>query len=124
MVGKKLIQESSNKELLLWLLRLRQRFCITGFSMFPLLKPGEEVLVDTRAYRHFLPEIGDLVVAEHPHRHDLRIIKSVAFVDEKGDCFLVGENREESSDSRSFGFVSSQQIIGRVTSRFPEGVNL
>lgn len=87
--------------------------------MFPLLKPGEEILVDTRAYRHRLPEIGELVVAKHPHRQDLRIIKRVAFVDENGDCFLVGENREQSSDSRSFGFVSSQRIIGRVTSRFP-----
>ena len=119
MVGKRLIQESSNKELLLWLLRLRQRFCVTGISMFPLLKPGEEILVDTRAYRHFLPEVGDLVVAKHPHRHGLKIIKWVAFVDENGECFLVGENKEESSDSRSFGFVSSQQIIGRVTSKFP-----
>ena len=120
MVGKKLIQESNKKELLLWLLRWRQRFCVTGFSMFPVLKPGEEVLVDTRAYRHFLPEIGDLVVAKHPHRQDLRIIKWVALVDEKGNCFLLGENKEESSDSRSFGFVSLQQIIGRVTSKLPE----
>ena len=59
--------------------------------MFPILKPGEEVLVDTRAYCHCLPEIGDMVVAEHPHRQDLRIIKWVSFVDEKGDCFLVGD---------------------------------
>ncbi|MGK7918651.1 MAG: nickel-type superoxide dismutase maturation protease [Trichodesmium sp.] len=120
MVGKKLIEVSNNKELLLWLLRLRQRFCVTGFSMFPLLKPGDEVLVDTKAYRHCLPEIGDLVVAEHPHHLELKIIKRVAFVDQHGDCFLVGENREESSDSRSFGFVNLQQIIGRVTSKFPE----
>lgn len=120
MVGKKLIQTIGNKELLLWLLRFRQRFCVIGFSMFPILKPGEEVLVDTKAYRHSLPEMGDMVVAEHPHRQDLRIIKWVAFVDEKGNCFLLGENREQSSDSRSFGFVSSQKIIGRVTSKFPE----
>nr|WP_293108122.1 nickel-type superoxide dismutase maturation protease [Okeania sp. SIO2F4] len=118
-----MIQTSGNRELLLWLLRLRQRFCVTGLSMFPLLKPGEEVLVDMRAYRHCLPEIGDLIVAEHPHRQDLKIIKLVAFVDEKGDCFLMGENQEESSDSRSFGFVSSQQIIGRVTSKFPLIIN-
>ena len=119
LVGKKLIQTSDNKELLLWLLRLRQRFCVTGVSMFPLLKPGEDILVDIKAYRHCLPKIDDLVVAKHPHRPDLKIIKRVAFVDKNGDCFLVGENREESSDSRSFGFVSSQQIIGRVTSKFP-----
>ena len=115
-----MIEVSKNKELLLWLFRLRQRFCVTGFSMFPLLKPGEEVLVDTRAYRHCLPEIDDLVVAEHPHHFGLKIIKRVAFVEENGDCFLLGENREESSDSRSFGFVSSQRIIGRVTSKLSE----
>jgi len=119
MVVKKLIQESTNKELLLWFLKLRQRFCVTGFSMFPVLKPGEEILVDTRAYRHFLPEIGDLVMAKHPYRQDLKIIKWVAFVGEKGNYFLLGENKEESSDSRSFGCVSLQQIIGRVTSKFP-----
>ncbi len=88
--------------------------------MFPLLKPGEEILVDTRAYHHRLPQIGDLVVAKHPDRQDLKLVKRVAFVNENGDCFLVGENRAESSDSRSFGFVSSQQIVGRVTSKFPE----
>lgn len=86
--------------------------------MFPLLKPGDDILIDIKAYRRCLPEIGDLVVAEHPHCQNLKIIKRVAFVDENGDCFLVGENKEESSDSRSFGFVSSQKIIGRVTSKF------
>ncbi len=119
MVGTKLIPTSSNKELVLWLLRLRQRFCVTGASMYPLLKAGEEVLVDTRAYRHCLPKIGDLVIARHPHNHNLRIIKRVAFVDDNGDCFLLGENKKESSDSRSFGSVNFQKIIGKVTSKFP-----
>lgn len=119
MVGKQLIPISSNQELLLWLLRLRQRFRVTGSSMFPLLKAGEEVLVNTRAYHHCFPEIGDLVVAYHPYHPDLRIIKRVALVDDKGDCFLLGENKSESSDSRSFGSVSVQQIIGKVTSKFP-----
>ena len=119
MVGTRLIQTIDNKELLLWLLRLRQRFCVTGFSMFPILKPGDEVLVDTKAYHHFAPEIGDMVVAEHPHRQELKIIKWVAFVDEKGDCFLVGENKEESTDSRSFGLVNRKRIIGKVKSKFP-----
>ena len=119
MVGTRLIQTIDNKELLLWLLRLRQRFCVTGFSMFPILKPGDEVLVDTKAYHHCAPEIGDMVVAEHPHRQELKIIKWVAFVDEKGDCFLVGENKEESTDSRSFGLVNRKRIIGKVKSKFP-----
>ncbi len=87
--------------------------------MFPLLKEGEEVLVDTKAYYHSWPEIGDLVIAWHPQKENLRIIKRVVRVDEKGNCFLMGENSLESNDSRSFGLVSSQQIIGKVTSKFP-----
>lgn len=108
-----------NQELFLWLLRLRQRFCVTGASMSPLLKAGEEVLVDTRAYSRRLPEIGDLVIAIHPHRQDLRIIKRVVLVDNNGNCFLLGENKVESSDSRYFGLIELRHIIGKVTSKFP-----
>ena len=114
-----MLSTSNYQELLLWLLRLRQRFCVTGNSMFPLLKAGEEVLVDTKAYHLCLPEIGDLVIAWHPQKENLRIIKRVVKVDEKGNCFLMGENSLESSDSRSFGLVSLQQVIGKVTSKFP-----
>ena len=119
MVGSNLLSTNNYKELLLWLLRLRQRFCVTGNSMFPVLKAGEEVLVDTKAYHRCLPEMGDLVIAWHPQKENLRIIKRVLKVDEKGNCFLMGENSLESSDSRSFGLISSQQIIGKVTSKFP-----
>ena len=114
-----MLSTSTYQELLLWLLRLRQRFCVTGNSMFPVLKAGEEVLVDTKAYHRCLPEMGDLVIAWHPQKENLRIIKRVLKVDEKGNCFLMGENSLESNDSRSFGLVSSQRIIGKVTSKFP-----
>ncbi|YAI81558.1 MAG: nickel-type superoxide dismutase maturation protease [cyanobacterium endosymbiont of Rhopalodia sterrenbergii] len=114
-----LILTSTNQELLLWLLRFRQRFCVTGASMSPLLKAGEEVLVDTRSYRRRLPEIGDLVVARHPHRQNLKIIKRVVLVDPNGSCFLLGENTVESNDSRHFGIIPLHYIIGKVTSKFP-----
>ena len=110
---------SNYKELFLWLWRFRQRFRVTGNSMFPLLKAGEEVLVDTKAYHRCLPKIGDLVIAWHPQQYNLRIVKRVVRVDENGKCFLMGENSLESSDSRSFGWVSLQHIIGKVTSKFP-----
>ncbi|MGB7520209.1 MAG: nickel-type superoxide dismutase maturation protease [Spirulinaceae cyanobacterium] len=113
------LRESSTKELLLWLLRKRWRLRVTGVSMLPLLQPGEEILVDTRAYKNELPKLGDLVVAKHPHLANLRLIKRVSKVFEDGSCFLKGDNALASTDSRSFGLVDSQQILGRVTSRFP-----
>ena len=51
--------------------------------MFPLLKAGDDILVDTKAYHHSFPEIGNLVIAWHPQKENLRIIKRVVKVDEK-----------------------------------------
>lgn len=100
-------------EFLLWLLRRRQRFRISGNSMQPLLKPGDEVLIAPGA----TPVPGDIVVARHPFRRDVRLIKRVQAV--VGDRYvLTGDNPAESTDSRTFGPVAAEQIIGRVTSRF------
>lgn len=113
------LPESSYRELLLWLLRKRQRFKVVGISMTPVLKPGEQVLVDPHAYLNSLPEINDVVVAIHPSESNLQIIKRVALVKDDGSCFLQGDNSWESTDSRSFGLIASKQIIGKVTSRMP-----
>ena len=106
------------RELLLWVLRRRWRFRVTGDSMSPALVPGQEVLADPRAYRARLPVPGDIIVVRHPYRTDLRLIKRVSHVDEDGLCFLEGDNPTESTDSRSFGSVGEENILGRVTSRF------
>jgi len=86
--------------------------------MIPVLKPGDEVLVDPRAYRRALPRPGDIVVARHPYRTDAHVVKRVSSVSENGECALRGDNASESTDSRSFGHVSAGHILGRVTGRF------
>lgn len=86
--------------------------------MLPILKPGEEVLVDTRAYRRATPRPGDIVVAQHPFQRDLQLVKRVNARLEDGRFCLGGDNPAESTDSRSFGPVAREQILGRVTSRF------
>lgn len=85
--------------------------------MLPLLKPGEEILIDPRAYKRLFPRVNDIVVAKHPYA-DFRLVKRVVAVLEDGSCFLRGDNLLESTDSRSFGAVKLEQILGRVTSRF------
>lgn len=112
------LQDINYWELLLWLLRKRKRFRVTGLSMTPLLQPGEEILVDFHAYHQSFPQVGDLVIAAHPYYSDLRIIKRVVSVAEDGYCFLQGDNLAQSTDSRSFGMVSIEKICGRVTGRF------
>lgn len=109
-------------DVLLWLLGRRQRLQVVGYSMAPLLMPGEEVLVNPHAYRCCFPQAGDLVVARHPHRPQLRLIKSVVYgvgFQGGGGYFLAGLNPEASTDSRSFGLVPQVHLLAQVVCRFP-----
>lgn len=106
------------KEILLWFFGRRRRFRVTGESMFPLLKPGDEVLLDPGAYRHCPPRPGDIVVARHPYQTNLRLIKRVAAVLPNGDCDLRSDNPDGATDSRTLGAIPAGKIMGRVTGKF------
>ncbi len=116
-----MLEECSLREWLLWLLSFRKRFRVTGSSMAPLLQAGDEVLVDLRAYRRQPPRVGDVVLVQHPYRPDLRMVKRVTTMVGDDHYQVQGDNPSESTDSRSFGALSAQHILGRVTSRFRRG---
>jgi len=113
------LRHSQPRDVLLWLLGRRRRLRVAGRSMVPLLQPGEEVLIAPRAYRHSLPQSGDIVVARHPHTPDLLLIKQVARVDSEIGCILLGCNPAESTDSRQFGPVPPAALVGQVVCRLP-----
>jgi nickel-type superoxide dismutase maturation protease len=112
------LPESGPRELLLWLLRLRKRVAVTGRSMIPNFQPGDEILVDLRAYRQEPPQAGDIVLAFRPDRTDVTMIKRVASVAHDGRLILLGDNPAASTDSRSFGPVPPANILGKATSKF------
>ena len=100
--------------LILWLLKGRQRFRIQGNSMLPLLQPNDEILVDFNSYKSLTPSIGDIVIVKHPHKLDLLMIKRITCINEKGEFFVQGDNLLASTDSRTFGFISANLIMGKV----------
>tara|TARA_B100000900_G_scaffold243302_1_gene206850 strand:+ start:1329 stop:1589 length:261 start_codon:yes stop_codon:yes gene_type:complete len=77
--------------------------------MSPALKNGDEVTFES--YRKQNIKIGDILVVNHPYSLDKKIVKRVSKV--KGDSlyFLEGDNSYESSDSRTFGYISTESII-------------
>ena len=81
--------------------------------MNPTLKDGEVVLVDRKAKI----EVGDIVVAKHPVEQNIEIVKRVERINERGHYFLVGDNLEDSNDSRHFGAVTREYIKGKVVGR-------
>ena len=110
-------------EWVLWLLRRRLRVRITGESMLPTVLPDDIVLVDTKAYTTLMPKVGDIVLVRHPYQKDLTIIKRVAEITKEERLVLHSDNSKVGSDSRQFGAITIQRVIGRVTCRsaFKEG---
>jgi nickel-type superoxide dismutase maturation protease len=82
--------------------------------MNPTLKDGEVVLVDREPATI---EIGDIVVAKHPIAQTGEVVKRVARINERGHYFLIGDNPDDSEDSRHFGAVTREYIKGKVVAR-------
>ena len=91
----------------------RHKYICEGKSMNPTLRDGETVLVDRAAKI----EVGDIVVARHPIEQQSEIVKRIERITERGHYFLVGDNLEDSNDSRHFGAVTREYIKGKVVAR-------
>lgn len=82
--------------------------------MLPAYRGGDEVLVDAGAYDDLPPRPGDVVLAVHPFQAGVRIVKRVQRITPEGRIVLVGDNPSESTDSRSFGALRPDQILGKL----------
>jgi len=99
-------------ERLLYFAGRRMAFLVEGDSMSPALNDGDTVLVRPLADI----KVGDIVLADHPYRSSVTILKRVARIAD-GRVTLAGDNEAASTDSRTFGPVSIKSIIGRVECR-------
>ncbi|MBI3109537.1 S26 family signal peptidase [Candidatus Daviesbacteria bacterium] len=74
--------------------------------MLPTLKEGQEVLT----FNWSRPKKGDVVVIKHD---DKEMVKRIQKID--GNLrYVMGDNRQESTDSRHFGSINKSQIVGKV----------
>ena len=97
---------------------LREIFRIEGDSMHPTLKEGDLVLINP----HAALAIGDIVVARHPFKKSINIIKRIAEILPGERYILLSDNLDESSDSRSFGAIAAKDILGKAEAKIkPEG---
>jgi nickel-type superoxide dismutase maturation protease len=112
------LPETTYREIILLLLRKRKRLRVVGESMLPLLKPGDEILLDPFAYRKSSPQINDIIVTQHPLQPNLAVVKRINGINDGDRYFVTGDNQEASTDSRHWGTIESSDIIGKVTSQF------
>lgn len=81
--------------------------------MRPALSDGDVVLTDPRS----LTTVGDIVLARHPFKKSVKMLKRISAIDEGGRYLLAGDNPGDSTDSRSFGTVANHDILGKVVAR-------
>lgn len=88
-------------------------FIVKEQSMEPSCREGDFVLVSKMSYLFSRPKIGQLVVLKDPGDSSCLVLKRITAV--KGSLLWVqGDNKEKSTDSRHFGWVSQSNIVGRV----------
>ncbi|MFV2117751.1 nickel-type superoxide dismutase maturation protease [Streptomyces sp. Act-28] len=87
---------------------------VTGPSMVPTLHHGDRLLVHYGAP----PCPGAVVVLRHPLQQDLLIVKRL--VERRdGGWWVLGDNQAaEAVDSRAFGTVPAELVLGRVRARY------
>lgn len=119
-------------------------FRVESVSMLPALVPNDVVIVNILKRGDELPLKDDIVVVPNPEYHERLLIKRVyavpgddvtfvetqSFVDEQtrlpkvirqaktlndiDGYFVVGDNLNHSTDSRHFGVIPPDQILGKV----------
>lgn len=79
--------------------------------MEPLIKNGEKILVSEIPYLFKKPQLNDVVVVKV--ENNLILVKRIIKIS-NGKHFVLGDNKKDSKDSRSFGNLSRKQILGKM----------
>jgi len=96
-------------------------FKIEDRSMEPTLKPGDYAIVNKLAYIFSKPSKDDIIVFKHPKEKNKFIIKRIYLATTNDEYFVVGDNKDYSSDSRHFGAIKKNLIVGKLFMHIKKG---
>jgi len=80
---------------------------VVGISMGPKLRPGQLIMA-TPLFRHLHP--GQVIIFRKNNREQIKRIEEV----QDGRVFVIGDNLENSTDSRDFGWLKRDEVVARV----------
>jgi nickel-type superoxide dismutase maturation protease len=87
---------------------------LQGESMWPTFRSGDVLFFDSIAPPEAL-SVGVVVLAQHPLKADVLMVKRVHQIQENGAVFLVGDQPDPTAteDSHNFGPVSREMVLAK-----------
>ena len=83
--------------------------------MLPTLKAKEIVFFKKYIKNKSLLKVGQIIIFYHPI-NNIKLIKRINYVN--NNCIeVLGDNLKSSDDSRQFGLINNEKVIGIVTSK-------
>ena len=104
-----------------------QRVKISGESMLPTLRPGQSVLFIKATPKHEAAKfgrrnkwLGKIVLIARINQFGAKDFYQVKRITEikDGKFFVTGDNATASTDSREFGWLNANEIIGKLLIKF------
>ena len=89
------------------------RFRIEDRSMEPTLKSGDYIIASKLAYVFGRPSKGDVIVFKDPKEKSRFLVKRISKVI-NNKYFVAGDNKKYSQDSRHFGAIDRNLIVGKL----------
>ena len=89
---------------------------LLGDSMWPTFCDGDSLTFEVEIDPcEVVP--GDVVLASHPFKLDVKMVKRVRSINDEGRFFLVGDHPDPTSsdDSHNIGHLDTTAILGRWT---------
>ena len=103
------------------------RVVVQGTSMEPTFHPNDWLLVRYRfsGSKQLTLRIGDVVVIEREQQPGILYIKRIAKIESDGsgqESYFVESDNKSGTDSRTWGYLSKGELIGKVITRIKSGV--
>lgn len=89
---------------------------VIGFSMYPTLKNGQ-LCLGRRVFRKSKCKVGGVYVFRPPYNSDEKYVVKRLVEAKDGKYYFLGDNPEDSFDSRYYGYVDCTNVIAYLGKR-------
>jgi len=94
------------------------RYKVVGHSMEPTLKDGDTLWVNRLSYLFSSPKLDDIVTIQLQGQRGKVLLKKIKKVTKDSKYFVEGLNKTDSYDSRHFGPIDKNKILGKVIKKY------